>query len=166
MPLAVCLNLHTNFFKKLNIILICSFLNVSCSLWPKEADTNLHTVSLKKTLTEDYDTMWKVLTITMNRYPIDKINYNKGELFSRWIRQNSIWKDPLNNNKKFFYKIKIFLQKNKDAKTLSLEIRKKIKNKKGFLTNEVYLSSNLIEEKIILYRMIQELKIYKKNNLD
>lgn len=167
MPLVVYKNFFNRLKKRSPLLLLLttvSFFSLSCSLVPKTPSTASSTVEVKKTFKENYDILWKVTQQSFQKYPIKNTNYEKGLISSQWIKVNSIWKDPSAKNTNPLYQINIYLVKNLSKKITTIKIVKKIKNKKNFFTNETQLASNLIEEKIILYRIIQELKIYKKLN--
>lgn len=157
---------YKNFFKhlkKLSILSLLSFFSLSCALIPKEPSSSFEK-EIKKDFTENYDILWKVIQQSFQKYPIKNTDYEKGLISTQWIRLNSLWKDPSLKNKTPSYQIRIHIIKHLNSKTITVKIKKQIKNKKNFFTEEINLLSNLIEEKIILYRIIQELKIYKKLN--
>lgn len=163
MPLAV--------YKKflINILNLSAFLSfalflLSCSLLPKTSPSPLVTKEVSKVFVENYNILWKISQQVFQKYPIKNINYEKGLMESQWLRLNSVWKDHSNPSTKALYQIKIYLIKNLNKKNITIKVKKYIKNKKNFFINENNLRSNLVEEKIILYRIIQELKIYKKLN--
>ncbi|MBE8163253.1 MAG: hypothetical protein HAW63_04625 [Bdellovibrionaceae bacterium] len=155
------------YLRKLSFLSALSFFGFfifSCTLAPQKPPSVTAQKKIKKIFAEDYAILWKVTQQSIQKYPVSTSNYEKGFVFTPWIRLNSIWKDPSIKNQKPLYKIRIYLKKNLKNKTTTISIEKQIKNKKNFFSEEVNLSSNFIEEKIILYRIIQELKIYKQLN--
>ncbi|MBE8221397.1 MAG: hypothetical protein HAW60_01555 [Bdellovibrionales bacterium] len=163
MPLVAYKN-FCNILKKLSIYSLLSFFSLSCALVPSNPFDTAVKQKVKKTFKENYDILWKIAQQSAQKYPIKKTDYEKGLIFTRWIRLNSIFKDPSVKTTKSFYQIRIYITKHLDNKTSTIKIEKQIKSKKNFLSEEVNILSNQVEEKIILYRIVQELKIYKKLN--
>lgn len=152
-----------NKIKKLSLSFFFSFFILSCNIIPVP-NSSKNSKEITKTFFENYDILWKVAQKSFQKYPIKNTNYEQGSISSQWIRVNSIWKDPSVTSTKPLYQILINLIKNSKNKTITVRIRKNIKTQKNFFTSEADLNSNSIEEKIILYRIIQELRIYKKLN--
>ena len=119
---------------------------------------------VSKVVRADYQKIWRAVMLTLEDYPIETENNEKGYLKTEPILENTIWKLPFPLKKaegKYTLDIRLIKGQSGDEPVVKVQIFKKIKVQKGFISEPEIIPSSGLEEKAILYRILRELEIEK-----
>ncbi len=116
-----------------------------------------------KVLYSPFELVWRAAQLSV-KYPIAVNNMDNGILETEWIKGIDGFVSPLNPGSPaagYRYKLAVNMVKGRvDSKpSVRVTIRKKIEKQKDFFSDVETLSSDGLEEKIMLYRIEREIVI-------
>ena len=106
------------------------------------------------------DKVWEVVVAVFRRdYPIKKINEATRTIETVPRRREQIWHPPFGEKKDLSgISSTLFVEVIERKKSSKVIIRKKLDQQAGFFSEKKELSSDLIEESLILYKIAKELR--------
>lgn len=117
-----------------------------------------------KALLSNYDAVWKGVLISLAKYPLDKNDQESGEITTSIIKPGDVF-TPYNktSNPKEMYQLFIQVQKRsfKGRGLIQVKVEKKSFLKGDFFNQKKNLTSDGVEENIVLYRTAREVNIDK-----
>ena len=137
---------------KIPVIFLLLVLTACLSLEDETRDTQVFTVPRTK--------VWEALVQVFSPYKIQISDEEKGLIKTEVITGANVWTpahDRDRNTSGISYTITAQLIYEKPQTTVI--IKKDIKRKKGFLSSSQTLSSDFLEEGVLLYRLERELRI-------
>ena len=142
--------------RPLKIFVLFFFLTLSaCSHLEEDAEnTEVFTASRSK--------VWEALIQVFSPYKLALSDEEQGLLQTKLITGSKVWTPAHDENKNttgISYHLRAKLIYDKPHATVI--ISKKIKQKKGFLFDSKTIPSDLMEERLLLYRLGRELRIKK-----
>ena len=109
-----------------------------------------------------YDSVWKAALLTL-KYPLAINNTDNGVLETEWIRAEDGFNPPFakKSSSGVRYKILMNVVKGKadGLSSIKVTVNKKVEKQRDFFSDSEDLSSEGLEETVILYRMERELII-------
>lgn len=111
-----------------------------------------------------FEAVWRSAQIAL-RYPMALTNMDNGELETDWIRALDGFIPPgprRNISAGMLYKLRLSLVRGKanGRPSVRVTIRKQLKRNSDFFSEEEYLLSDGIEERVILYRIEREIILF------
>ena len=141
------------------------FLSLSCTTTSNNSPT--HTAVFNAS----YDIVWQAALLALKTYPIKSENLEAGQIETQVIRGYTSWTPPagfIRNLKNRYYKIKIFLEKgaiSRKENAVKIHLIKEEFINKDFIQQNIPVTSNGLEEEIILYRIHREILLQKEKKL-
>ena len=119
---------------------------------------------VSKLFEANYDQVWKSVMLAMEYYSIEEEDKEQGFLRTEVIKGTNIWSPPFEGKqKKMSIKYVIYIQLIKGMTgfqpVIQVRVLKKIFAQEGFINEPKRIPSNGLEEKVILYRIMREVKI-------
>ena len=114
-----------------------------------------------------YSMVWQSIQIVVKDYPIKKSQSESGLVITKPIKGYSIWTPPpgsIKNKRNRHYTLKILLHKGiiDDKPAVKVQVVKEEFIHKDFIEEAVPVSSNGLEEEVILYRIGRELNLVEE----
>ena len=115
---------------------------------------------------EKKDILWPAIEKAMSGYSVKNNNIENGIFETNFVTGKAMWKEPQAEKTYLGYSSRIVLRllKSKKREAYKLIIKKIMKYKPDFFSEEKFVESNGIEEQVILYRINRELEIHNKIN--
>ena len=135
-----------------SIFILLSFLFLSCN----------HTEELlvSQSFQVNREEVWGVLVAVLKSYPLKTIDEKKGYIETEVLNANRFWKPPHAGNKDFSgYSSVITVRLNYKKPISRVFIDKRVYKQKGFISNKKEVTSDLLEETVLLYQISRELNI-------
>ena len=105
--------------------------------------------------------LWLALEKAFKPYPLEEKNEDEGRIQTQVLQSNEIWTPPhVKNLKESKYRIKAWFYRDSRG-DLNLNITKHIQQQKDFFQSSKSVPSDLLEEKMLMYRVKRELQILK-----
>lgn len=142
--------------------------STGCGLMSKPKETTVKS-PVSRIYKYQFDKVWEATQKVLSKYSISVNNIDLGLLKTEHIKVNSIWKSPHQKKEPsggYKYQITVRLVKGKHngKPSTKVSVFKKIKLQKDFFTKVKLKPTDGLEEKVILYRILREIKI--KNAID
>ena len=115
--------------------------------------------SSKRVYNANKDEVWRALLISLSSYPLDKNNYESGDIQTAKISEGQYWKQhnqetsPRNKYSMYF---QVFNESNQRT---SVTAKKTLVRAGDFFDEERELKNKGVEEAVILYRIHRELLV-------
>lgn len=140
------------------LLILCLFCNCTTlnNITPKVMQPVSHTFD------NNYDEVWSATESVLEDYTIEHKNKNTRTLHTKLTAYNSKFTIPFKVNHPKdpkVYKIKIKFIKYTDRPIVTVSVLKQLFIKERFLSEKTRIPSIGLEEKMILYRILRELKI-------
>ncbi len=148
------------------LLILCSLLGlVACgsSQWRSGENSPKSFEPPQRVYFYPYDLVWRAAQISL-RYPIQMNNMDTGLIETEWVRMVDGYQAPFETNLKpqgVRYKISLQVVRGnfEGKKSVKVTINKKMERLKNFFVEPEKLESDLIEERLLLYRVQRELQI-------
>lgn len=152
--------------KKLFLVsLLASSTLLGCSLFDRKpsAHQRMQQINKQKTYVASYDSVWRAAHAVL-KYPIAQENQDTGVIETEYIKAIDGWNPPDATkapSSGVRYKLTLMIAKGKSGNRESVRVTvdKKMEILRDFFSPPETMSSDGLEEKIIFYRIEQELKI-------
>ena len=110
-----------------------------------------------------YPLVWEAVLLALKKYPIAMEHQDSGQIETKFIRNYKSWKPPKGSVERPHsrkYKLKLFLEKGSSVSNtpaVKVHIMKEEFMDEDFIQQSIPISSNGLEEEVLLYRIEREL---------
>ncbi len=124
-----------------------------------------HAKVYSKAFASDYDSVWKGILISLSKYPLDRNDQESGEIKTSVLSAGEVFKtydQKINPKERYQIFINVEKRRLQGRDAVIVHVEKKPFIKGDFMRAEKEIKSDGIEERVLLYRTLREVKIDQK----